>query len=254
MNLRSKLSTLTIGCVIAGLASTANAITAPTDIGNLTLWLDASDGATITDAGGGAVSAWNDKSGQNHHFNQATVNARPTTGTHTQNGQNVIDFETSGGADFLQRTTAGNLPVANGDDTYTYFAVWNPDVNAVMAVYEQATAGASRRSSILAVNANYGFNGQNNDAHNLVAYSPNDWRVTDLKIDDAANPTVDIFDNDVQYTQELNGLNIGDTAAMVGRKVTGGEFFNGQIAEIIVYDRALSASERSDVRDYLDEK
>jgi len=35
------------------------------------LWLDAADASTITESGG-AVSQWDDKSGNNHHVIQAT--------------------------------------------------------------------------------------------------------------------------------------------------------------------------------------
>lgn len=64
----------------------------PSDLSGLQLWLDASDASTITDAGGGAVSQWSDKSGNAHHFTQPVAGNRPTTGTRTQNGLNVIDF------------------------------------------------------------------------------------------------------------------------------------------------------------------
>ena len=41
------------------------------------LWLDAADASTITESGG-AVSQWDDKSGNNHHVIQATSAAQPT--------------------------------------------------------------------------------------------------------------------------------------------------------------------------------
>ena len=59
----------------------------------LQYWFDASDAATITDAGAGAVSAWNDKSGNARHVTMATATYRPLTGTRTINGRNVIDFD-----------------------------------------------------------------------------------------------------------------------------------------------------------------
>lgn len=69
------------------------------------LWLDASDASTITDAGAGKVSEWRDKSGNARHMLQTTAGNRPTTGTRSQNGLNVIDFVRAS-AQFL---TAGDI-------------------------------------------------------------------------------------------------------------------------------------------------
>ena len=54
------------------------------------LWLDAADLTTITSSGG-AVSQWNDKSGNNRHFVQATSTLQPSTGA-SVNGNNAITF------------------------------------------------------------------------------------------------------------------------------------------------------------------
>jgi hypothetical protein len=70
----------------------------PTDISGLALWLDADDAATITQAAG-AVSQWNDKSGNGYHATQALGSVQPITGTRTINGANTLDFD--GSSDFL---------------------------------------------------------------------------------------------------------------------------------------------------------
>ena len=81
-----------------GLQGGVNSGFLPTNLTNLALWLDASDTASITHVAG-AVSQWNDKSGNNNHALQSSAAAKPTTGTRTQNGLNVIDFDGSG--DFI---------------------------------------------------------------------------------------------------------------------------------------------------------
>ena len=50
----------------------------------------------VTDAGSGAVSQWNDQSGNGRHLVQATGANRPTTGVATINGINAIRFPTAG--------------------------------------------------------------------------------------------------------------------------------------------------------------
>lgn len=79
------------------------------------IWLDASDAATITSSSG-AVSQWNDKSGNGRHVSQATSTAQPTTGTNTQNGLNVITFD---GGDWLKTASDTTNAVA------TVFGVGN---------------------------------------------------------------------------------------------------------------------------------
>ena len=63
------------------------------------LWLDAADASTITESGG-AVSQWNDKSGNGRNATQATSSSRPTLTTAAQNSRNVITFD--GSADFME--------------------------------------------------------------------------------------------------------------------------------------------------------
>lgn len=65
----------------------------PTTLPNLALWLDASDAASITSSSG-LVSQWDDKSGNGRHVT-ASSTARPTTGAHTQNSRNVLEFNGS---------------------------------------------------------------------------------------------------------------------------------------------------------------
>ena len=62
----------------------------PADI-STAAWYDAADTGTIT-PGSGAVSQWNDKSGNGKHATQGTAGARPTSGTRTIGGKNIIEF------------------------------------------------------------------------------------------------------------------------------------------------------------------
>ena len=55
------------------------------------LWLDAADTGTVTLASG-AVSQWNDKSGNGRHFTQAAAANRPTLETSVQNGLQAVRF------------------------------------------------------------------------------------------------------------------------------------------------------------------
>ena len=229
------------------------AITAPTDISGSVLWLDASDLASITSAGG-FVSQWNDKSAVGtNHFTQGTGGQQPQTGAVTLNGLNLLTFD--GSNDHL----LGSPVLAGNDDDYTYLAVWRPHTTSgARSVYEQAQGGNGRRSALLAVNNAYGFNGQNNDRHNLVPFAANQWRLTDMEVNNSNANNIKIYDNGNLYvgaTGNPGALDIGTAGATVGKKqTTFGEFLDGDLAEIIVYDRTLTGAEHSDINTYLNNK
>ena len=50
----------------------------PSELGNLSYWLDADDASTITKDGSNKVSAWNDKSGNAKHATMTTASRQPT--------------------------------------------------------------------------------------------------------------------------------------------------------------------------------
>jgi len=66
------------------------------------LWLDAADASTITTVSG-AVSQWNDKSGNARNFSQTTADSRPSYTASIINGRAVARFD-------------GTNDVLNGDD------------------------------------------------------------------------------------------------------------------------------------------
>ena len=81
------------------------------------LWLDASDSSTIT-INSGAVSQWNDKSGNGRHATQATAANRPVVLTTNINGLDVLLFDDSNDA----MTTGWNSTATNN---YMIFSVAN---------------------------------------------------------------------------------------------------------------------------------
>jgi hypothetical protein len=96
----------------------------PTNITGLELWLDASDAGSLFNAtsGGslvaadGAVARWEDRSGNNRHFTQATSGKRPIRKTNQQNGLDALLFDGSNdcldGGDYI-----------NGQSGLTIFCV-----------------------------------------------------------------------------------------------------------------------------------
>lgn len=85
-----------------------------------TAWYDADDAGTISTESGGAVSQWDDKSGNGYHMTQGTGSSQPTTGIRSLNGLNVLDFSD----DFM--TAALNINRSVMPDI-TIFAVFAED-------------------------------------------------------------------------------------------------------------------------------
>jgi hypothetical protein len=74
------------------------------------LWLDAADASTVTTVSG-AVSQWNDKSGNGRNASQSTVGSRPSYTAAGQNGRNTITFD--GSSDGLSLAAGLSLGTAH---------------------------------------------------------------------------------------------------------------------------------------------
>ena len=86
------------------------------------LWLDAADSSTVTESSG-AVSQWDDKSGNGNNFTQGTSANQPTYSTGEINGLPAIIFD--GSDDFLGAAS----PVV--PTTHSLFIVFKPTIESV---------------------------------------------------------------------------------------------------------------------------
>jgi len=202
------------------------------------LWLDAGNSETLV-LGEKQVREWKDATGNGVVVTQPKVDYRPEP-RDKLNGRTTLYFD---GTDFL----AGPAVLKEGDDTFTFIVLWRPSRSGIQAVFEQAGQGSGRRASLLQVNGSYGFNGQGNDAHKLIPVTPDEWRLTVMVVNGEKKNNVLIFDNDappVVGTINIEKQNVGVDGIRVGNKlVSNGEFFQGDLAEIRVFDLALSTAE-----------
>lgn len=101
---------------------TRNCAFAPTDVDGLTLWLDASDPATLT-KDGDDVNEWAEKSG-GRFWRQATGTNQPSHGVVTQNGKPVVSLAVQ---EYLDRVTSSDDPapfaLAASEGPFTLFFV-----------------------------------------------------------------------------------------------------------------------------------
>lgn len=215
----------------------------PDDIAGLQLWLDASDETTIT-ASSGAVSQWDDKSGNGNHVSQGTAAAQPTTGTRTLNAQNVIDFD---GTDNMRSLTSVGVP-----QPWTSFVAVRWDAGGGTAPYAIADrTGFDGLVSLLNTDDIRMFAGSNFqfatsitlDAPHVVAAVYNGASSVGA-IDGSAttgNPGTNLW----------NLIRLGSSGSSPGDS---SGTLDGFIAEVLVYDSALSTADRETVESYLASK
>ncbi len=212
----------------------------PTDIANLKLWLDAADTSTITDIAG-AVSQWDDKSGNNNHATQGVAGARPTTGAVTTNSNNVIQFD---GDDKLIFTN----PISHTNGYTVFIAPSHGSGDLINKTFVRGDAGsftvrvdptnrldAVRTAQAVLVN---GTNPVPTDSQILTAYTSSAGTGIYIGgVDDGNNLT------DSALTQPIT--QIGDDTPISIR---------GGIGEILIFDRVLNADEMNQIGNYLSTK
>jgi hypothetical protein len=143
--------------------------------------------------------------------------------------------------------------LSSGQQRYTISAWWKTSVNnRIQVVWEQnSSAGTTNtRAALLFVNANWGFNGQSNDAHDKVPVRVNQWTNGVITIDTTlgTNP-VKIYENGSLYWEgntsgSASILNVGNFASGLGRKIpSNNEYFIGSISQVQIYNRVLTAAE-----------
>ena len=210
----------------------------PAIAAELVLHLDAS-AAKLLRLTDGRVETWTGVGKDAPGFSQSDSDRRPTPGP-SVNNRATLHFD---GGDFLE----GPAVLAEGDDTFTLIALWKPHRVAIQAVIEQAGSGSGARASLLQVNGRYGFNGQGNDFHNALPLQANEWRLSAIVVNGANRDNVIVIDNDsppAVGTINIDTQNVGVDGTIIGRKLkANGEFFQGDIAEVLIFDSALSKAE-----------
>jgi hypothetical protein len=203
---------------------------------------DSSSGGSVVSAGG-SIGRWQDKSGNSRNFT-ATGSLRPTLTASGLNGKSVVSF---GGGNQLTSSTniinsasvtvCGVFQRTSGN--YGGFITSCDDTDGSPALLIDATKLAVRSGS----------------------------GVSNLFIASAAftGPSVVAFvNNSSTPSLYVNGSLIGSgnyaspssstTTAIGTYRLSQANFLNGYIAEMVVYNSALSSSDRSAVESYLKAK
>jgi len=219
----------------------------PTDLLDLKLWLDAADETTIIESGG-FVSEWSDKSGQVNDALQLTGANQPETGLHTINALNVLSFD-----GIIQYLSYDGLFLIGTD--YTIFVVERRTSDKDLSYFLGGT-------SISGVNVNLHL-GYKTDILINHAQFANDY---DATVSAFTTPISRIhtftFNSAVGKKYHQSNVELGSRTDSAGKTGLGSysgariglfrsaDFYQGHIGEIIIYDRALTDSERTQVNVY----
>ena len=224
----------------------------PSDFSDLVVWLRADSGVTF-DIPTKQISAWADKSGQNNNASQPASARQPLRyGYDGQNDKSYIDF--NGTSQSL--LSDSNSPITTDFTIFlvskisavsnTVFGYSNSNVNIDMGTDSSGKFKALVKdgTTTLTTLTDSSILNKGN-----IAILKKGGKIIDLEYYDSST-SVFKTDTDVGFNEnETYNQNIFYLGTF-----SGGALLNGQMQEVIVYNRSLSASEISDVKGYLNLK
>ena len=199
-------------------------------------WFDASDASTITSSGG-AVSQWNDKSGNSYNLTQGTGAAQPVTGSSTINSLNAMTWTS---AKFMSSATPAG---ANWQDVYIV-AKWTGA--ATFSDYSGLVTGVNNSGTDAGIGL-IGHSGSVN-AHTGTKWWDNIYLNGTSSTGAAVLPTM-ASDFVVDFSANSP---ISVAGIMVGRDRTySTRGWVGLIGEVIAFNSKLSTADRQKTEGYL---
>lgn len=213
----------------------------------LTTWLKA-DAGLITD-GSGNVQMWVDQSGANHDATQATESLRPGVAANFWLGKPVVRFDGTGRRLALPDTAT--LGIQNSD--YEMFIVARSGLGDVRFL----AGGTSTQNYEVHLNGGQGvrfipnppWNTQSVDFGANGAFSNNVLHAFAARVDgNTGYVRVDTAESSDTAASARSSANV---ALMLGIRGDNTYPLNGDIAEVLIYNRALTPQERAQVETYL---
>jgi hypothetical protein len=211
-------------------------------------WLSATN---ITNGGteplnGEKVSTWKDLTGSATDAVESNASKQPTFETNVQNGLPAVKFDGT-----IDRGLEGSFTRTNNGGL-TMFLVGKFSGTARRAFFEfYKTGGGTSPGSPRGFFFTYGFNNASVN-YNLDNTQFNVWSAYDT------GTNTDFWENgNLVYSNFGNWGNTAFTGSgsyVLGDDQTGGDRLNGHIGELLIFDRELTANERSTIENYLKNK
>jgi len=225
----------------------------PSDFSDLVVWLKADSGATF-DIPSKRVSAWADQSGNSNSVAQATTANQPLrNGYDGANDKTYLSFD--GTNDGL--TSNSNCPISSNSYTVFVVAKQNAADASTLPVFSYVSGAnlisvgfTENKFHSLVADGTTTLQSSSRDSSNygLIATGL-DGSTGRLKT--SINDSSDAVDSSGSWddTTTFNGA-----AFAIGRKKGVEVFTNTNVEEVIVYNRELTDSEKTDIKNYLNYK
>lgn len=220
----------------------------PKQFAELRVWLDASD---LTQADNSSVSNWLDKSGNNTNVTQVTLANQPVVRTNQLNGKPVVRFD--GVNDYLLGTNLSpssnrtiivlsrvNTHTSAGRTAFSTYPQFYGGVISVLSTNNQA--GYMTGGGILGALSDTATYPIGSAVVQMIRYTPTEFV---LKMNVARTVSV------VRTASVDPALQTGYT---IGSDAQFSAVFNGDIAEVIVYNSAISDANYTKIVNYLTAK
>lgn len=223
-------------------------------------WHDAADESTITVEGGERVTNWADKSGNGRDVAAVAGGShRPYSGTRSLNGSNVIDFR---GGQRLYFPSGQHM--CGGDNTVIFlYRSDSTGIHRVLTGYSNipnATYAAYKLTTVASDSANIRWAACQNISpggnSSIITGSPDtsphicgyvrNGSILNCVMDDVYGGDVAATDVSLTAAMQLGACYAGSSSFI--------DYLDGFIAEILIYERALTPEEVSENTAYLQQK
>ena len=225
----------------------------PLDVDGLSLWLDATDPATLT-LSGSNVTQWRDKSGSDHAFSNHV--GTTTLASNVQSGQNAVYFN---GASSLNNTTLVFPSAAYSVFIVAYQEALVTTGGNYARLLNGGGAGTDARFFLGVLGSNYAtFTGTTGGWNEVNANSPatsifQQWSLLGVTV---SGSNLIPYVSGVAQTLKTTGTTGAFTGLSIGGAQSGGspQLWVGHVGELLVYSNVLSTAQRQQVETYLAEK
>jgi hypothetical protein len=216
----------------------------PLTIDDLWLWLRADKGITLN---GGDVAAWADQSGNGRDFAQATAGKQPLLEAAGIGGMPSIRFAATTGdlvsaTGFSGPTSAEVFIICQHDD--------DPPVTGLGGLWD---FGSSNNHNLVPFTDGLIYDGFGSNARKDTAVNPvpsfTSPRVYSVRT--ASGAWSNHLDGVQLYTTATNTVGWRSTPTIGQGTTGGGSFYNGMVAELVLFGRIIDADERTAMIGYL---
>ena len=234
----------------------------PSRISGLQLWLDATKGLFDATSGGSPVTTdgatvarWEDQSGSGYHVTQSTSANRPVLKTGIRNSKNVIRFDGSNDALVSANIVENNLSAMTcfvvayvagfgGSNVGRYF-----ERGGRRLWFVDGSSGNLNRVLLNPVGSGH------QTANNSISVS--NWFLSSFRWDGGTSYLTNVSqrinrsDSTKSLVESFTPLSVANTAYAVGNRSALDRGFNGDFAELIIYNQALTTEQIDNVEGYL---